>query len=587
MAILAAIPNAAGACSGSSSDDQVISADAAPEANVADAPVGDGDAAASDSGANDSSAAGSGGDGVADASGGGGAGASGDSAGGTGGDGAADVWDGGGPSCPAKDNEAISLYVESDTALQGMLLEFWNGHDQYLNQGSPSDSKLTWWWTFAQAWEAVIDGVTKTHGSHYGGLIETFWIAQDEKGWLNDFYDDENWLTLALIRSYDLDGTPKYLQKAEDIYSDIMNGWDPACCGSFCGGIWWDKTPDPGTGRRTKATASNAGPVIAGVRLAARTGNPSYLSFAHKVFEFWASSMLDPGTHHVLDHFDDAGNVVDWQFTYNEGLMIGAAVELYQATSQPAYLDTARAIASYLVQHETRAAPAGQVLFDQDNAHSDATNAQFKGIAFRYLAQLAAVDAPNSQVCDVLSASAHAAWDNARDATTNLFGPNWLEPPAAPFFVSASSSASSALAVYTELLGGYFVPLAANLFEAEDSVLHHLGLEASHPGFGGWGYVAGWNGDGQWIDFKVSGHLGDQLTFRYSAGAGDATRLIFINGAQAFPNQTFASTGSWDTYADMTVQVPLQSGVNTVSVIYNSSLGSSNYLNLDWLSITP
>jgi hypothetical protein len=77
------------------------------------------------------------------------------------------------------------------------------------------------------------------------------------------------------------------------------------------------------------------------------------------------------------------------------------------------------------------------------------------------------------------------------------------------------------------------------------------------------------------------------LTLRYAAGAGNASRLLFVNGQNAVDNQAFASTASWTTYTTVVATVPLDAGSNTISVIYNSSLGSSNYLNLDQVQIQP
>jgi len=213
---------------------------------------------------------------------------------------------------------------------------------------------------------------------------------------------------------------------------------------------------------------------------------------------------------------------------------------------------------------------------------------QFKGIAFRYLARLQAV-APDPKVGAVLDASAQAIWDDARDPARNVFGDNWAGPAApASAPVQASISATEALSVWAEALGTD--PAAApTTYEAEESVLHDLGLEGSNKGFEGWGYVAGWHTDGQWIDFLVStpsaGSYDAEL--RYAAGAGDASRQIYVNGKTIVANQAFPSTGGWGTYSTKTVRVSLPSGPSTLSVIYAGSLGSTSYLNLDRLKLTP
>lgn len=95
--------------------------------------------------------------------------------------------------------------------------------------------------------------------------------------------------------------------------------------------------------------------------------------------------------------------------------------------------------------------------------------------------------------------------------------------------------------------------------------------------------------NGQWVDFDVtvpsSGTY--NLTLRYAAEAGDASRYIYVNGQGVEDNLVFPSTGSWSSYDTVTVDndVSLNAGNNTVSVIYNSSKGSSNWLNLDELTV--
>lgn len=114
-----------------------------------------------------------------------------------------------------------------------------------------------------------------------------------------------------------------------------------------------------------------------------------------------------------------------------------------------------------------------------------------------------------------------------------------------------------------------------------------MALEASHGTFGGWGYIAGWKGDGTWIDVHVHTAGASSLTLRYAAADGDASRLLFIDGHDVVANQRFAATGSWDVWQTVTISVSLSAGDHTVSVIYNGGKGSSRYLNLDWIELAP
>ena len=469
--------------------------------------------------------------------------------------------------------DAALWHGRADSALASLLVDYWT--PGYLAADSPATGATTGYWTFAQAYDAVLDGVQRTGGAHYAGWIEALYLAQNAIGWSRNYYDDENWMALALIRASDLGGDPAYLDRAKTLYADIEAAWDTTCCGAHPGGIWWDR---PHT---QKATASNAGPVITGVRLAAHTGDARYLMFAQQVYAYWRANMVDPTTYAVTDHITSGGTLVKYRFTYNEGLMIGAATELYGATHDPMYLADAHAIAGYMLSAETR----GGVLFDGDNTHCLNDCAQFKGIGYRYLSELQEVD-PREDVAAVLAASVQAIWDSAR-GTGDLFATDWRGPAQSPVLINAQSSATMALNVYARGLG--VAPAGDGTYQAEDGVDHAIGLERKHAGHQGWAYLAGWNHDGQWVDFHVNVAAAGTYTLalRYAAGAGDASRLVYVNGANAVANQSFASTGSWDTWATVNVPVTLPAGASTISVIYNSSLGSTNYLNLDALAVSP
>ena len=124
--------------------------------------------------------------------------------------------------------------------------------------------------------------------------------------------------------------------------------------------------------------------------------------------------------------------------------------------------------------------------------------------------------------------------------------------------------------------------------QAEDGTLHGLSTEAIYPGYTGTGYVAGWNKDGQWVDLhpNVSQSGSYSVTLRYSAAAGNASRYIYVNGSGVVNNLTLPGTGSWSSWSTVTIPgVALNAGANTISVIYNSSLGSSNYVNLDEITV--
>jgi predicted alpha-1,6-mannanase (GH76 family) len=477
---------------------------------------------------------------------------------------------------------AATYHERADQALQSFLLKFWSASSQYLHNSYPTDGTLTSYWTYAHGWDALMDGVERTGGQQYFGLIESFYEGQNARGWTSLYYDDECWMTIALIHAYDLTGAVKYLNQATALYADVMGGWDTTCCGSSPGGMWWDKA------HTQKATAANAGAALAGARLYQRTGNAAYLSFAQQVYSYWNANMVNPSTFQVYDHLNPDGSKTWWRFTYNEGLMIGASVELNEATGNPSYLATARNIAGFMINNDVTATAYGLSLYDGSNTGCSGDCHEFKGPAYRYLMRLYSKDTTKAQYYSVLKASADALWNLSLNVTSTVFAVNWAGPSEAAVAQSQDNAACIALSRFAQQYGPYpGSGIPTNQYEAENATLHNLGLEALYGSFTGWGYIAAWNADGQSVDFNINCTIAGlhTLTFRYAASTGNASRLISINGVNAFPNQVFPSTGAWAAYGTNTVSWSLPAGPTTISVVYKSSLGSANYLNLDNLVV--
>ncbi|HTL16060.1 MAG TPA: glycoside hydrolase family 76 protein [Patescibacteria group bacterium] len=477
---------------------------------------------------------------------------------------------------------AAIYHARADQALQSFLLKFWNGGQQYLRNSFPDNGTLTGYWTYANGWDAVMDGVERSGGEQYWGLIESFYLGQDERGWFSAYYDDECWMGLALMRAYDLTHDLKYLAQAQNLYGDVMAGWDSTCCGPQKGGVWWDRA------HTQKATAANAGAALLGARLYERTANPTYLQFAEQVYSFWYSNMVEPGISQVCDHINPDGSKVWWKFSYNEGLMTGAALALNRVTGDWNYVTNANRFAHFMVTSEDAATAYGLILTDGSNSGCGGDCHQFKGPAYRYLSQLYASQSKVARYYSVLKGSADSIWNLSRDTNSGIFSVDWAGPAQAGADQAQDNAACSALSRFAQIYAGYpgsGIPL--HQYEAENAVLHHVQLEALYGSFTGWGYVAAWNGDGQWIQFDINcAAAGDHtLKLRYAAGAGNATRVISINGIVFAANQNFPATGSWTNYGTVSIPCNLPGGHSTIAIRFDSAQQSFNWLNLDNLAV--
>jgi hypothetical protein len=216
---------------------------------------------------------------------------------------------------------------------------------------------------------------------------------------------------------------------------------------------------------------------------------------------------------------------------------------------------------------------------------------QFKGIAARYLAQLYLADPSRVEYKEFLRRSADAAFTLARDPASGLVSCDWSGPyNANTNSVNSLSSAAMTLAATAQLLGVPAQRANPLLYQAEEGDLHGtIGLEASHAGFEGSGYVAGWGANGQWVDFLVSApKSGDYAAeLRFATEPAGASRYVYVNGAGVTNDLALPTTGGYDTYATLSTTVPLLAGNNTISIIYDSSKGSHGYVNLDRIALTP
>jgi predicted alpha-1,6-mannanase (GH76 family) len=345
-----------------------------------------------------------------------------------------------------------TAHQRADAGLDSLLLHFWSDEEQYLYATSNAGS-VTGYWTYAQGFDALLDGVERTGGQKYSEWIRRFYDGRDERGWLVDYFDDESWMTLALLRAYDLTDEQLYLDQAIALYQDIMAAWDTTCCGQHLGGIWWNRQ------HQQKATASNAGPVIAGVRLTERTNDPQYQAFARQAYDFWWEHMVNQETFAIYDHLNPDGTRAPGSLTYNHGVMISAALELHAATGEAHFLEEAHGFGEYLVSVATRDSDVGPLLHDAIGQSCDGDCPAWKGIGYRYLAKLYRQDPTRAEYREVLTAGAEGIWTLARNPENDFFATNWAGPAPTVGGIEEQGSAVMALNIYAMLCGSLTQPL--------------------------------------------------------------------------------------------------------------------------------
>ncbi|MEX1028770.1 MAG: glycoside hydrolase family 76 protein [Paenibacillaceae bacterium] len=469
------------------------------------------------------------------------------------------------------DASAKYFYVNSDHQI----------HSEHAY--GPDGGLYTDFWWESQLWETVMDAYQRTGSSTYRTMIDDIYTGFNLKYTNmidNQFIDDLGWWALACLRAYELTGTVEYLNRGSFLFDHIYSYYSTA---NYGGGIWWrkDATDPTLSSNAQKNMATNAPMVMTAIKLKNAYSNNAYLTKAETIYN-WTKSTLVTSTK-VNDHIEGTGSgiIKDWDFTYNYGTFLGAALALYQATGTVTYLTDANFAANYVIDKMTSAT---SLMYEGEN---DAP--WFKMIFARNLNQLR-VQAGQSQYLGFLQSNATQAW-NHRRTSDNIIGSDWLKPTGSGYIQSLAAAAGASILQFVPA-DGYTGNIAGNgLYEAENArrtLVSGAGMvnESTHSGFNGRGYVAGWNTDGTSIDFYVNQNsVGSKtITFRYAGGAGNASRYVKVNGVFVANNLTFNGTGGWGNWNTVSLTINLNAGSNTIQLGYDSSEGNSNYLNIDRLT---
>ncbi|MBU5444502.1 glycoside hydrolase family 76 protein [Paenibacillus sp. MSJ-34] len=312
---------------------------------------------------------------------------------------------------------------------------FWNPRIDMYNievpcpNGECNDIFHYWW--MAHAADVLTDGLERTGDSRYAERLSALYegvLRRNGGVWPNALYDDMEWMALAWLRAYQCTGDEKYKQAALILWTDIRTGWN----GHMEGGIAWQKTQ-----LDYKNTPANAPAVILAARLHRCFGNDEDLDWAHRIYDWQKTHLVDPATGFVWDGMNRTGDGsvdTDWKYTYCQGVYIGAALELYKTTRNGRYLQDAKRTLHALTDQLT--APKTK-LFPNEGVGDGGL---FKGILARYATELA-LEAPEfAAPAELIASNVSVLWTHGRDPERTAFGPDWDRQP--PERVSLSAQLS-------------------------------------------------------------------------------------------------------------------------------------------------
>nr|WP_233533850.1 glycoside hydrolase family 76 protein [Kitasatospora sp. SolWspMP-SS2h] len=285
------------------------------------------------------------------------------------------------------------------------------------------------WWNSAVALTTVVDYLRQSGDSRYTWIVDrTFRTNRGafsagarssdpiEGDFISRSTDDTEWWALAWIDAYDLTRDSRYLDEAATIGNYVNGLWDTGSCG---GGVWWDR----------ERTYKNAVTTTLYVRLAAALhnrlpGDTLWLGRATTGWNWFLGSGLVNAAGLVNDGLTTGcANNGQTVWSYNQGLAIGAAVEVWRATGSAGTLATARRLADAALS--SPALVSGGILTESCDAPAvdcDDNAKQFKGVFLRHLQDLDSVTGHAYRA--FAAAQADRIWSADRDSLNRL-GQRW------------------------------------------------------------------------------------------------------------------------------------------------------------------
>lgn len=323
----------------------------------------------------------------------------------------------------------------ADSSTFSLNTRFWNGL-KYYNNASPSDNQFGYW-PQAHALDVLVDAYQRTNSTVYINYMNDWMVGVKIKNgniFLNYYYDDMQWIALAMLRTYGVTQDNKWLNESIAIWNDVITGWNT----NQGGGIAWNKGQ-----LGYKNTPANAPACILSARLYKQTNDSKYLTWAQQIYDWQKATLVNASTGLVYDGINRNGdgkidNDPGWSFAYNQGTFIGAALELYTITNNINYLNDAIKTADNFI-FDPNLSPGGTM------RNGDAGDGGlFNGIGVRYLTLLIQNTGISSGKRDsyvnYLKKNAENLWSKGTNKTNVNFGTNWSVIPGTTGYLSTNLS---------------------------------------------------------------------------------------------------------------------------------------------------
>ncbi|WP_460680891.1 glycoside hydrolase family 76 protein [Mucilaginibacter koreensis] len=254
---------------------------------------------------------------------------------------------------------------------------FISANGSYFVQNNAGNTNYNYW-PQAHTLDVFTDAFLRTKNEIYRQRMKSLLNgtrATNGNKYQNDYYDDMEWLALASLRAFEATQDNDYLTAATTLWTDIKTGVNS----QQGGGIAWRKTQ-----LGYKNTPANAPAIIFACRLYRLQKNQADLDLAKSLYSWMKTTLVDASSGIIWDGINSAGNgqLDKNKFTYNQGVFIGAALELYNVTKDASYLNDAVKNASATIA-DPDITPGGLL-----KSEGQGDGGLFKGILVRYMTLL-------------------------------------------------------------------------------------------------------------------------------------------------------------------------------------------------------
>ncbi|KAK4196484.1 glycoside hydrolase family 76 protein [Triangularia verruculosa] len=278
----------------------------------------------------------------------------------------------------------LNYTLLSHRALDGLNTAFFNTTAQ---RWSPDDA----WWLSAIALTNLLSYSISTNTTSYLPQITSVleaqskplpWWPQGNGSFRADSTDDTGWYALALLSTYDLTHNSTYLSLTTTDEAYMSQYW----LNTSCSGGLIQQIPS----QSYKNAISNELYISLAAGLYLRTDDKNYLDKAVMAWDWFRESGMINQQDLVNDGLtSDCRNNNQTEWSYNQGVILGALVDLYHATGNSSYLSQAKTIADAAIAVSTSPlitttdnSPSGTILTESCEHDGRCNNDQqaFKGI---------------------------------------------------------------------------------------------------------------------------------------------------------------------------------------------------------------